>query len=207
MNENLNTKIENNNFINKTNAIKDPEGNIIEHAKYLDSLPINDLTNLNQQSEAVEQISNYISLKQAEVEKKLSENIKKMVEVAFGSNTKLNALQEKMATQWNPKTYSTESEIFAHYLVEMVPLLTGPIHEIASYINLKKDLLGLSIASREQGYIDYEEVFYKTRPEKLPVVASMFYAEFPTDQFGTYAKKCIEEFKNNDREPIGRSVK
>lgn len=205
-----------NNYIFNTNSVRVTEGDNVE----LDSIPVNGenaytdemkaYMNEEKRKETIINSNFYHSLseEQSELEKTLSENIKQIIKVASVNNRQLSAFQEKMATQVNPKVFTNENILFAQYITQVSTLLNDPISKQSILAKVKKDLLGLSISTREQGYIDYNEVLSFAGLEKIPEIASMIYTEFSTNNFGQYAKQVIEQRKiDEEKGPIGRSIK
>lgn len=141
-----------------------------------------------------------IKSRQQELETQIKKSSEQLPIEAKYSIIKLREYKRMMATQVNPKVLTDESLINAKYIQELEHLLYRPIQE-QSALSMQAMTLGHNLTSREQAYIDYSNLLYSSKIEDLPFVYAMFYAEFPIEDFGKYAKAKLDEMRQEENQP------
>ncbi len=140
-----------------------------------------------------------IKHRQAEIEMDIKKTLEELPKEAQYSIIKLKEYRRMMATQINPKVFTDESLITAQYLKKLDQSLLSKIREQAA-LSMQATTLGHNLTSREQGYVNYSDLLYYSKLEDLSLVYAMFYAEFPTEGFGEYAKEKLEEKKRQENQ-------
>lgn len=141
-----------------------------------------------------------IKLRQSEIETEIKQSLAELPQEAKYSIVQLREYRRKMATQVNPKVFTDEIEIAARYLQKLDQLLLGKIREQAA-LAMQTTTLGHNLTSREQAYVNYSDLLYYSKLEDLSLVYAMFYSEFPTEDFGTYAMTKLDEMKQAENQP------
>lgn len=141
-----------------------------------------------------------IRTRQSQIESEINQSLAELPKEAQYSIAQLRAYQKKMATEVNPKVFTDEIEIAAKYLQKLDQLLLGKIREQAA-LAMQSTTIGHNLTSREQAYVNYSDLLYYSKLEDLSFVYAMFYVEFPTEDFGTYAKTKLNEMKQAENQP------
>lgn len=178
---------ESNNYIDNKSIVNYNEPITIQQEQHFDKI-----TDQNKYEQ--------IKSRQSEIETEIKQSLAELPQEAIYSITRLRAYQRKMATEVNPKVFTDETEIEAKYIQKLDQLLLGKIREQAA-LAVQTTTLGHNLTSREQAYVNYSDLLYYTKLEDLSLVYAMFYAEFPTEDFGTYAKTKLDEMKQAENQP------
>lgn len=141
-----------------------------------------------------------IRTRQSQIESEIKQALAELPKEAQYSIAQLKEYQRKIATEVNPKVLTDETEIDAKYLQKLDQLLLGKIREQAA-LAMQTTTLGHNLTSREQAYVNYSDLLYYSKLEDLSFVYAMFYVEFPTEDFGTYAKTKLDEMKQAENQP------